>query len=101
MDKFFSDLYVSNKDNFSEIKYNDLMNKLKKHIRNFMLEGNESNFFDIDIFNRKYVKNVNMMNEMVNKVVQDLNSLGWNTYIGFGGTGLYVYSSEELPRGAY
>lgn len=99
--QFLLDLHLSNKNNFSEIKYKNLMSKLRKHIYNFILDSNESNFFDIDIFNRKYVKNINMTNEMINKVIQDLNSLGWNTYIGFGGTGLYIYSSEDLPQGAY
>jgi len=101
MDQFNLELHVSNKDNLTDIKDKILLSKLRKHIYNFILDREESCFFDIDIFNRKYVKNSNKMNDMINKIVIELNSLGWNTYIGFGGTGLYVYSSEELPRGAY
>ena len=101
MDQFHLELHVSNKDNLSAIKYKNLISKLRKHIYNFILDRQESSFFDIDIFNRNYVKDINMTNKMVNDVVIELNTLGWNTYIGFGGTGLYVYSSEDLPYGVY
>jgi hypothetical protein len=101
MDKFGLDIHVSNKVNFSEIKYNNLLAKLRKHVYNFILNGQERNFFDIDVFNRKYVNDISLMDEIVNKIVIELNNLGWNTYIGFGGTGLYIYSSEDLPQGAY
>jgi hypothetical protein len=101
MDHFGLELHVSNKDNLSDIKNRNLMSKLRKCVYNFILDREESSFFDIDIFNRTYVKNMNKTNDMINKIVIELNSLGWNTYIGFGGTGLYIYSSEDLPRGAY
>jgi len=101
MDQFGLELHVSNKDNLNDIKNENLLSKLRKHIYNFILDRKESSFFDIDFFNRKYVKDTNTMNDMINKVVKELDILGWNTYIGFGGTGLYVYSSEDLPQGAY
>ena len=101
MDQFGLELHVSNKDNFLNIKYNELLEKMRKHVYNFMLNREENSFFDIDIFNRKYVKDINMTNDMVNTIVKELKSLGWNTYIGFGGTGLYIYSTEDLPIGAY
>jgi hypothetical protein len=101
MDNFGLELHVSNKLKLSDIKYRNLLAKLRKHIYNFMLDREESNFFDIDNFNRDYVKDINMTNEMVNKIVEELNKLGWSTYVGFGGTGLYIYSSDDLPQGAY
>ena len=101
MEQFGLEIHVSNKDNFRDIKYNKLLVKLRKHIYNFILNREENSFFDIDIFNRKYVNNINIMDEMINKISIELNNLGWNTYIGFGGTGLYIYSSEQLPQGVY
>ncbi len=101
MDQFGREIRVTNKDNFSSIKYEKNLSKLRKHIYNFVLDGNEKDFFDIDSFNRKYIKDINNMNNMINTIVQELNELGWKTYIGFGGTGLYIYSSDELPSGVY
>lgn len=102
MESFGSELNVLNKDYFKSIFKERCLEKLRKHIYNFMLERNKENdFFDIDIFNRKYIKNMDIMNELVNKAVIELLELGWKTHIGFGGTGLYIYSSDELPDGVY
>jgi hypothetical protein len=102
MDSFGEELNVLNKDNFKDLFFNSSLLRLRKHIYNFMLYRTEENdFFDIDMFNRKYIKNMNHTNEMINVIVKELNALGWKTFIGFGGTGLYIYSSEELPLGAY
>lgn len=96
-----SDLNVQNKANFSAMRRGALKEKMCKHIRTLMLQEKESDFFDIDAFNRCYVKDTQLASELVQEIQQELHQLGWKTYLGFGGTGLYVYSSEELPPGAY
>lgn len=102
MQSFGNELHISNKDNLSYIWRDRLLDRLRKHIYNFMLERNrENDFFDLDLYNRSYVKDMNITNDLVNVVVCELNQLGWKTHIGFGGTGLYVYSSEDLPLGVY
>ncbi len=102
MDRFGDDLNVLNKDRLRDLWMTEMMCKLRKHIYNFMLSRTrESDFFDIDTFNRKYVNNINVTNDLVNTAVEELVGLGWKTHIGFGGTGLYVYSSDELPAGVY
>lgn len=95
------DLYVSNKSNFASIRREELKSKMRKHIRNMMLEGNESDFFDLDHFNRNYVKDTSLASVLMSEICEELDALGWKTFLGFGGTGLYVYSSDELPPGAY
>lgn len=102
MESFNEDISPSNKDNFTNTWRNRICQRLRKHIYNFILgRKNEKDFFDIDIFNRSYVKDFSLIEDIVNDIVKELNNLGWNTYIGFGGTGLYIYSSEELPDGVY
>jgi hypothetical protein len=102
MNSFGQELHVLNKDNFEDIFKETYMTKLRKKIYLFILSNrNENDFFDIEKFNRKYIKNINKTNDMINELVIELNQLGWKTHIGFGGTGLYIYSSEELPLGAW
>ena len=102
MESFTNDLNVINKDNLRELWKDRSLRRLRKHIYNFMIERiRENDFFDIDAFNRKYVKNINITDDLINIVAIELNSLGWKTYIGFGGTGLYIYSSDDLPLGVY
>jgi hypothetical protein len=94
-------LNVSNKDQFSDFLYKEHLSILRKEVSYMMLQRNESDFYDIDAFNRKYVKNMNKTKEMVEKVVNELKELGWNTFIGYGGTGLYVYSDKKPPGTDY
>jgi hypothetical protein len=102
MNSFGSELEVLNKDNFEEIFKYVYMSKLRKKIYLFMISNrNENDFFDIEKFNRKYIRDMNKTNDMINNIIKELNNLGWKTHIGFGGTGLYIYSSEELPVGAW
>lgn len=102
MDSFGQELNVSNKDNFSDMFREKSLKKLRKCVYNFILDRNgENDFFDVDTFNRRYIKNINITNDIVYIVVNELGDLGWNTYMGFGGTGLYIYSSDGLPVGAY
>lgn len=102
MESFTNDLNVINKDNLRDLWEEKTLRRLRKHIYNFMLERTrENDFFDIDAFNRKYVRNINVADNLINRVVIELNNLGWKTHIGFGGTGLYIYSSDDLPSGVY
>ncbi len=102
MNSFGENLHVSNKSNFNTLWKDNLKQRFRKHISNFMMERKrENDFFDIDKFHRNYVKDMNITNDILNQIVIEINNLGWKTYIGFGGTGLYIYSSEDLPLGVY
>ena len=96
-----STFHVSNKDNFENMLIEENLSLLRKEICRHMLKRNESDFYDISEFSRMYVGNINDTHNLINTVIIELNNLGWKTFLGFGGTGLYIYSSEELPLGAY
>ena len=93
--------HVSNKDNFERLLAEENLSILRKEICRHMLKGNENDFYDITDFNRTYVGNMNRTNELVNTIIIELHNLGWHTFLGFGGTGLYIYSGDELPQGVY
>ena len=38
---------------------------------------------------------------MINTTVKELKELGWNCKLSFGGTGLFIYSTENQPRGCW
>lgn len=102
MQRFGEELNIINRDNLKAVWRVKMLEKLRKHVYNFMLDRKrENDFFDLDTFNRSYIRDINVTNDIVNQVVLELNELGWKTHIGFGGTGLYVYSSDELPDGVY
>lgn len=96
-----TDLHVEKKSDFVALRRAFCLRKLRNHIMRWMLDGNENDFFDLDEFNRSLVRDTTITNELVELVTAELQSLGWKTFLGFGGTGLYVYSSEEPPANAY
>jgi|LauGreDrversion4_2_1035121.scaffolds.fasta_scaffold01314_2 hypothetical protein len=102
MNHFGERMHVLNKNNFEDFLYKENLDKMRRKIYFFMLNNqSENDFFDIEEFNRKYVRNMDKTNKMVNEIVLELNQLGWKTHLGFGNTGLYIYSSEELPSSAW
>lgn len=101
MNTFPQELNISNKDSFSSLLFSENLKTLRNELYNFMIRGNETDFYDLDTFNRKYVKDINETHKMVDMLCQELNELGWKTYLGFGGTGLYIYSTEEKPKNAW
>jgi len=102
---FPSSLHVSNKDQFEKSFFERQLGRLRKHITDFLLhrkkDDKETDFFDIELFNRRYVHNMELTQKMVEMVKNELLELGWNTYLGFGDTGLYIYSTTDKPTGVY
>lgn len=101
MDLFPDHLSVKNVELFTSLLDQEHTRMMRKEIYMMILKRNESDFFDIDNFNRRYVKNMEKSTKMAKQLSSELEVLGWKTFFGFGGTGLYVYSTEDLPPGAY
>jgi len=97
MNEFHSTLSVKNKNNFKVIYYNRILCYLRENIYEHILIQEEKDYFDIDCFRKKYTVNSDILNKLVNTVVEELGKLGWKTKIGFGGTGLFIYSTENPP----
>ena len=101
MNSFPENLNVSNKNNFNGLLDDHHISILRSEIFYHMLHSKENDFYDLDVFNKNYVKNMKKTHELVAVICIELKNLGWNTFLGFGDTGLYIYSSEEKPSGVY
>lgn len=101
MESFPASLNVSNKEQFTKMLFEYHLSQLRRDIMCHMLHSKENDFFDLDTFNRNHVKNMKIMSEMTTIITAELKELGWTTYLGFGDTGLYVYSTTEKPDGVY
>jgi hypothetical protein len=100
MDEFPSTISPSLKNNFEALLFTENLRTLRQELYLHVIRGNESEFYDIDAFNRKYVKNMTKTRKMIDIVITELTSLGWKTFLGFGETGLYIFSDEK-PANAY
>jgi hypothetical protein len=100
MDEFPSELIPSNVHEFEHLRSTEHLRILRKELYSHIIKGDESDFYDIDAFNRKYVQNNGTTKKMINLIIEELQSMGWKTFLGFGDTGLYVFAGEK-PLNAY
>ena len=98
MNKFPESL--KNIDEFENTLKDLFLNKLRKQIYIHILRNNQNDFFDIELFNRKYVKDMKKMDEYIEFLIKELEKVGWKTFIGYGGTGLFFYD-KEIPKNAW
>ena len=97
MKAFDASLTPGNKAKFLGIRYDIVLGYLRREITENVLECDENNFFDLPIFSRKYGLTDSNLTSMRSVVTEELEALGWSVKTSFGGTGLFVYSSEQPP----
>jgi hypothetical protein len=101
MKEFPSRLKPENKEKFSQYRYERSLAYMRKDIFELVLRGDENNYFELDNFARVHSLKKNEMERMSNTVMDELKKLGWNVKTSFGGTGLFVYSTDEPPPSCY
>ena len=77
-----------------------LLQKMRKKIYLHILRNQQNDFFDMELFNRNYVKDMKKTEAFSETLIKELSELGWKTFIGYGGTGLFFYD-QELPTSAW
>lgn len=101
MDEFPETISVENKDIFSKYLYYMTLKNIRRDIFEFMISRkDEDKYFDLD----KYLcqkDNADDIASMMNTISTELFALGWKTKLSFGGTGLFVYSTETPPPSCY
>jgi hypothetical protein len=101
MNEFPSILCPDSKTNFPKYRYELNLSNMRKEIFDLVICGDENSYFDIDTFMRKYNIKKNDIASMISKVTSELNNLGWKLKTSFGGTGLFIYSTDTLPPSCY
>lgn len=101
MKEFPNNLKPENKEKFSKYRYERNLAYLRKEIYELVILGNENQYFELDNFTRRYSINKVDAEKMTKTVMTELGERGWKTKTSFGGTGLFVYSSEEPPPSCY
>lgn len=99
MKEFPPNLNVDNKDNFTIMHSNRILCYLRRDIFEHMIREDENSYFDINIFAKKYnsSKNKEVIDNIVKTIIEELSELGWKCKLSFGGTGLFIYSTDKPP----
>lgn len=101
MESFPKHISPSNKENFTEIRKENLLRVLRNKIYELILKGNENDFFDLVIFDKQNVNNLSLTKNLLQTIIEELQNLGWKTKLSYGDTGLFIYSTEEAPASAW
>jgi hypothetical protein len=97
MKVFPSNLNVKNKDRFLALAKVRNTCYLRRDIYEFMLNReSEDEYFSLDEFGKRLKPDV--CKEAVNEVIKELENLGWKCTMSFGGSGLFIYSTETPPK---
>ena len=101
MDNFSEQLSPANKANFKSL-YDTYWKKcIRDEIYRKIISGDEADFFDYECFARKHYLNVGSIRTLVYQIVDELRELGWKIKTTYGDSVLFIYSTEDLPRGAW
>jgi len=93
-------LHLSDPNIFIQTLDDYLLQKMRKKIYLHILRNQQNDFFDMELFNRKYVNDMKKTEAFSETIIKELAELGWKTFIGYGGTGLFFYD-QELPTSAW
>ena len=100
MQKIPIELHSNNKINFLELRYKDITETIQKDICHFLIHRKDENeYVDLDKYYIKYGKIDTI--SIIEDIIKELNILNWKTKLSFGDTGLFIYSSEELPKSCW
>jgi hypothetical protein len=91
---------LSDSSTFSETLDSFLICKMRQEIYLHILRNNQNDFFDIELFNRQHVKDMKKTEQFAETITDELLKLGWKTFVGYGGTGLFFYDKKK-PTSAW
>lgn len=74
---------------------------LRRDIYEFIIgRTSENEYFSLDEFKSR-VKSPETFDQIVQSISQELENLGWKCKTSFGGTGLFIYSTDLPPPSCF
>jgi len=69
---------------------------LRRDIYEHVLSYGENDYFSLDKFN-EHVRDMESVKKMVEEIIPELEKLGWHCKTSYGGTALFIYSTDTPP----
>jgi hypothetical protein len=102
MKEFPSQLCSGNKKKFKELYRKRLLCYFRREIYEHVIKSEETDYFSLDRFSGKMETTLQIVQELCqNIIVPELEKLGWKCKMGFGNTGLFIYSTEKPPKNCW
>lgn len=102
MKEFPTRLRASNKGNFPQIAFERNICYLRRDIFEHVTTHEENDYFDLEAFSKERLQGDHeALAKMTEIVMEELGKMGWNCKTSFGGTGLFIYSTDEPPPSCF
>jgi hypothetical protein len=102
MKEFPNRLNVNNKNEFEKFNYDRNLCYLRRNIFEHIISKDENSYFELDKFSFNYLNNNNfLLLKMKDTIISELENLGWKCKTSFGDTGLFIYSTEDIPPSCF
>jgi hypothetical protein len=102
MKEFPDKINVKNRSKFQKIFYERMLCCLRKDIFDHIIKENENTFFDSDIWCREKLDNdTKLLEPMIEQIIKELIEKGWKCKRSYGGTALFIYSTDEPPPSCF
>jgi hypothetical protein len=100
MNSFPLNLNVNEKTNFINMLYENLLSKLRNDIYENIIKENEEDYIDLALWYTKNNVNKKIRKNLIEKIISELESLGWKCKLAYGDTALFIYVNE-IPKICY
>lgn len=100
MKEFTDVLKPKNNANFAKLNHERLKCYLRRDLYEHIISHEEKDYFSLDEFNKR-VNDMNLTKQLIKEVIPELEQLGWKCKTSFGGTGLFIYSTEAPPPNCF
>ena len=94
MKHFPAKLRPENKETFASLNYDRVKCYLRRDIYEHIISHEEKDYFELDAFNKDRINDMDKVTQMVTELMKELEQLGWNCQLSYGGTGLFIYENE-------
>lgn len=104
MKKFPSKFSPKNKEKFPEIWHNRVKCYMRRDIFEHVLSHTEDEYFSLDMFDKKIndeKSDMKLVKEICEELIPEIRQTGWNCTLAFGGSGLFIHSTEKPPKNCW
>lgn len=97
------ELKPNNEDNFKILYSTYFENKLRESIYINILNNDENDYFDLDIWvqKSKFNKKIVDVQEILKPILLELKGLNWYYTFSYGKTALFIHKEKDPPKNCY
>mgnify|MGYP001167391309 CR=1 FL=1 len=101
--KFFpATIKPENKNNFPKVHEGRTRCYLRRAIYEHLIgRQTEEEYFSLEDFSKRLALSIELAKKLGNSLIPELEKLGWKCKTTYGGTALFIYSTDQPPKNCW